>query len=452
MLEAGASLHARPIDARSLALWVVAQEARGLLTRLARVEPFALHSPMVPAAAISPAAQTGIERYLAKERHELRGRLGQYMAWLDGPEAMPAEAQRRFTFLRMRFNAVLHQFYIFSDVMTQRAEHETGVWLAGLDAVAADALALPACHFAAPPVVCFLDRGPGAAIRRAKTKMPGGGENPVAIIRVPRERMVGSGLASSLCHEVGHQVTALLGLIGSLTPKLSQLRNDRPEQAPAWDLYSRWLSEVLADFWSVVRVGVSSTIGLLGVMSLPRVFVFRLNLDDPHPMPWFRVKLSAEMGRAVYPHAQWERLAEVWESFFPLDEVDPRVRQLLELLRETMPEYVSILVKHRPPSLGGRTLPEAARVEERQPGRLLDWFERWRERPAEMRRAPPSLVFAAIGQAKASGRISPERESDCLTYLLKDWALRNTIDQSAACAANPAPQRCWPGSRLQKVH
>ena len=37
--------------------------------------------------------------------------------------------------------------------------------------------------------------------------------NPVAIIRVPRERMVGHGIASSLVHEVGHQGAALLGLV-----------------------------------------------------------------------------------------------------------------------------------------------------------------------------------------------------------------------------------------------
>ncbi len=48
----------------------------------------------------------------------------------------------------------------------------------------------------------------GAAIRRARTRLPGGGDNPVAIIRVPRERMVGSGIASSLVHEVGHQAAA----------------------------------------------------------------------------------------------------------------------------------------------------------------------------------------------------------------------------------------------------
>ena len=74
--------------------------------------------------------------------------------------------------------------------------------------------------------VCYLDRGVGAAIRRARTRLPGGGDNPAAIIRVPRERMVGGGIASSLVHEVGHQAAALLGLVSSLRPVLRAQRGD----------------------------------------------------------------------------------------------------------------------------------------------------------------------------------------------------------------------------------
>lgn len=172
-----------------------------MLTRLERVQPFALHLTSVPAAGISPAAQSGIEWYLAEGRKELRQLIYEFLRWLQSSsrrsQPAPAEAQRRFSFLRLRFNAVLSQFDIFSDALTQRSEHETGVWLSGLDAVAEDALALPG-YYQAPPTVCYLDRGAGAAIRRARTRLPGGGENPVAIVRVPRERMVGSGIASSL--------------------------------------------------------------------------------------------------------------------------------------------------------------------------------------------------------------------------------------------------------------
>ena len=82
-------------------------------------------------------------------------------------------------------------------------------------------------------------------------------------------------------------------------------------------MWERWISEIVADFWSVARVGIASTHGLIGVVSLPRPFVFRLNVDDPHPMPWIRVKLSAAIGEALYPHPQWRRLSALWESFYP---------------------------------------------------------------------------------------------------------------------------------------
>jgi hypothetical protein len=290
------------------ASWLLAQEARALLTRLAGVQPFALHVPMVPAAAVSLAAQTAIDRYLMRGRRELRGLVVGFLRWLRGPAgraATAAEAQRRFTFLRLRFQSGLTQFDIFADALSQRSEHDNGVRLSGLDVVAADALTLPGGYYEAPPVICYLDRGHGAAIRRARTRLPGGGENPVAIIRVPRERMIGSGIASSLVHEVGHQGAALLDLVNSLQLALRDRKSEEERERRAWELWERWLSEIVADFWSVARVGVAATLGLLAVVSLPRAFVFRVSMDDPHPFPWIRVLLSCALGQALYPHPQF---------------------------------------------------------------------------------------------------------------------------------------------------
>ena len=218
---------------------------------------------MVPAAAVSPAAYVAIEQFLAKGRDELRQMAFAYLRWLntsEGYHAPPEEAQRRYAFLRLRFNAVLTQFDTFADVLTQRSENETGVWLSGLDVAAADALALPG-YYEAPPVICYVDRGQGAAIRRARTRLPGGGENPVAIIRVPRERMVGTGIASSLVHEVGHQGTALLDLMPSIRPILERFSATRCQARIVWRLWDRWISEILADFWAVAKVGVAGHSG-----------------------------------------------------------------------------------------------------------------------------------------------------------------------------------------------
>jgi len=425
------------MQASSYAHWMLDQEARALLARLARVKPFVLSEPMVLAASLLPAAQIAIERFLAKGRRELKERVQDFLRWLhaDGKQASPEEIQRRFVFLKLRFNAVLSQLELFHQVIGQRSESEQGVWLSGLDVVAADALALPE-YYEAPPVICYLDRGIGGAIRRARTRLPGGGENPVAVIRVPRERMIGSGIASSLIHEAGHQAAALLGLIPSLEQVL-RAKQQAARESTAWRLWERWISEVISDFWSVARVGVVSTLGLIGVVSLPRPFVFRINVDDPHPTPWIRVKLSCAIGDGLYPHPQWQRVAKLWESFYPTAGLDDERQALLARLQESLPEFVAVLINHCPNTLRGRSLREALNVEQRTPSRLAALFDAWNKTPPQMYRAPPSLVFAALGQAKADGGLSPEDESDLLAKLLTFWAMRSTLDTSAYCAAIP---------------
>lgn len=427
------------MSARSYAHWMLDQESRALLARLSRVKPFVLDEPMLLAASLLPSAQIAIERFLATGRRELRQRIRHFLDWLqrEGRSATPEEAQRRFVFLRLRFNAVLSQLDLFSQVITQRSEAQ-GVWLSGLDVVSADALALPG-YYTAPPVICYLDRGVGAAIRRARTRLPGGGENPVAVIRVPRERMIGSGIASSLIHEVGHQGAALLGLVPSLQPVLRS-RQRETEDALVWQLWERWISEIVSDFWSVARVGIVSTLGLIGVVSLPRPFVFRLNFDDPHPTPWVRVKLSCAIGDSLYPHPQWQRVAKLWESYYPLDGLDDERRRLLARLEESFPEFVATLIEHRPQALRGRSLREAMRVAERSPDRLTALFVAWNKEPSQMYRAAPSLAFAVLGQAKADGKMSPEDESELLAKLLTYWAMRSTLDVAANCSTFPRAQ------------
>ncbi len=408
--------------------WLLAQEARALLTRLDRVKPFVLYETMVPAAALSRGAQASIEGYLASGRDNLRGMVHDYLHWLlgaDGHATTPEVAQRHFTLLRLRFNTVLTQFDLFSDAITQRSEHDTGVWLAGLDALAQDALELSGDYYPAPEVVCYLDRGVGAAIRRARTRLPGGGENPVAVIRVPRERMIGSGIASSLVHEVGHQAAALLDLVNSLCAELQQQVGD------AWRYFERCISEIVADFWSVARVGVTATLGLMGVVSLPRAFVFRMVLDDPHPFPWIRVKLSCAMGAALYPHRQWQRLARLWDAFYPTAGLNAAAHALIQELEDTIPEFVALLTQHRPNALHGRSLAEALDVDARQPARLSALFKTWHGASRRMRAAAPALVCAVVGQAKIDGKLSAEQESKLLARLLTQWAMRRALEVSA---------------------
>jgi hypothetical protein len=418
------------------ASWMLEQEARALLTRLALVRPLVLDGPMVPAAALLPDPQIAIERFLTGGRKHLHALVEQFLDWIRSPRAADVdaeEAQRRFTMLKLRFNRVLTHFDLFDNVVAQRSDAETGVWLSGLDNASADALRLRGGYYEPPPVVCYLDRGMGAAIRRARTRLPLGGANPVALIKIPRERMVGNGIASSLFHECGHQAAALLGLLESLRPALRRVAQDSPPEEVAWSYWERCISEIVADLWSVARAGIASTMGLMGVVSLPRPFVFRLNPDDPHPAPWIRVKLSAALGRAFYPQPGWDRLVKLWEEYYPLEELDPSRRAIFDQLDRSIPAFVQTLVNHRPPALRGASLIEALDLDELEPARLRMLLDYWRRVPQHMYRMRPIVAFAAIGQGRADGRITPEEESTVIGKLLSYWALQSTLEAADLC-------------------
>jgi hypothetical protein len=403
-------------------------EAESLLTRLNGLKPFALNMPMVPAASISDEGLKGITDLLLSGYKELKAKIRSFINWAKDPlnhRVSAAEAQAKYSILKLRFNALLDQLDIFGDVMAQRSEHETGVWVAGLDALAADTIKIDGLYYDAPPLICFLERGHGAAIRRARTRLPGGDLNPVAVIQVPRERMVGSGIASSLVHEVGHQGAALLELVESLRENIRE-RQDASDHKLSWECYYRWISEIIADFWAMAHLGIGATLGLMSVVSLPKYFIFRINLEDPHPFPWIRVKLSLGFGKILYPHAQWARFEQLWERLYPRHDATEKIQELMEQLELTIPAFVNMVINHESPKLGGRKLVDVFPCRNRQPAHLQHLYNLWRFSPDDISKAPPSLLFAVIGQARADANITATKESELLSRWLTNWAFMNS--------------------------
>jgi hypothetical protein len=231
-------------------------EAQGLLTRLMQVQPFEMSMPMVTAAAIPYQAQKGIYQLIRTGKRRLGKKVRLFIRRMQNAQPVAFDkCQMAYSVLKLQFNALLDEFEVFAEVVCQRSEHNTGIWVAGLDTLAEDALGTIRRFGELPPVICYLDRGHGAAIRRARTRLAGGDENPVAVIKIPRERMVASGIGSSLVHEVGHQVSALLELIPFFKPLLQDLAEKDRANSAAWLLLSRWISEIAGRslFWGSAR-------------------------------------------------------------------------------------------------------------------------------------------------------------------------------------------------------
>lgn len=400
-------------------------ESLSLLTRLKTVQPFALNTPMVRAASISAEAQNAINEHMNRIKQEIKSRIGSFVNWLKSAESQgitAEKAQAEYALLKLRFNNLLDQLDIFADVLLQRGEHETGTWISGLDVLAADSLKVEGNFYKPPPLICFLERGHGAAIRRARTRLPGGDENPVGVIQVPRERMVGSGIASSLIHEVGHQGSELLDLTQSIREEISR-QIEQSHHAVSYQFLSRWLNEILSDFWAMAHLGITATYGLMSVVSLPSYFVFRIATDAPHPFPWIRVCISIAFGKTLYPHEQWERLENQWNSLYPTDNLPEEKRKIIADLLATLPEFTQMVANHQPESIKGKALKEIFPYQQRQPQQLQETYNRWCSSKKLMYAAPPSLVFGVIGQAKADGKITANEESRILTQMLTHWAL-----------------------------
>ncbi|GAB3641428.1 hypothetical protein [Spirosoma arcticum] len=424
-------------------------ETQSLLNRLQTVQSFSLNTPMVLAAAVSAPAQGAINDHLAKIAFDLRFRLREFIRWVKNPDIPSDKGQARYALLKLRYNNLLDQLDIFSDVLLQRGEHGTGTWMAGLDVLAQDALTLAGNYYDPPPLICFLERGHGAAIRRARTRLPGGDENPVGVIQIPRERMIGSGIASSLIHEVGHQGSELLGLTQSIKDEINQIIAKGGDVMP-WQLYQRWLNEILSDFWAMAHIGVGATYGLMSVVSLPSYFVFRIATDAPHPFPWIRVQVSIALGKALYPHPQWNALAKQWESLYPTQGEPPAKQQIIQALKKVLPQFANLLINHRPASLHGKRLGDIFSVAERQPVRLQQLYTQWQQQPGLMEKSAPSLVFAVIGQAKADAVITAEEESRLLIRILTRWALERAKRYGAA--AKPAKQPALNGQLTRTLN
>ena len=418
----------------------LANEALGLFSRLQTVRSFALGMPMVLAASVSAPAQAAINAHLARVAFDLRRRLRDFVRWVRSPESQALsteQAQARFVLLKLRFNNLLDQVDIFADVFSQRGEHGTGVFMAGLDALAEDALNLPGNYYDPPPLICFVERGHGAAIRRARTRLPGGDDNPVGVIQIPRERMVGSGIASSLIHEVGHQGSELLGLTKSIREEIDALVARAGPQQVGWQLISRWLNEILSDFWALGHLGISATYGLMSVVSLPSYFVFRIGTDGPHPFPWIRVQISLALGAVLYPHPQWAALVEQWQVLYPTKALAADKQQLLKVLLGLLPEFAKLVCNHRSPALKGRRLADLFPVAERQPAQLQALYRQWQANPQLREQTTPSLAFAVVGQAKADGQLTASQEYAVLTALLSRWALNRVRSYGLPAALAP---------------
>jgi hypothetical protein len=149
------------------------------------------------------------------------------------------------------------------------------------------------------------------------------------------------------------------------------------------------------------------------------------------------VKLSAAIGKMLFPDPQWNLLDELWEAFYPRTGLDNVRLQVIAALETTMPAFLRLLTSHRPHALRGAALIRAFDLPSRRPERLRALFRGSRGRSTTLQSLPRTLALAVLGQATQDRLLSPERESRIVADLLTRLGLQRAL---ARARGAPAPK------------
>ncbi|MDX1501515.1 MAG: hypothetical protein R3325_04065 [Thermoanaerobaculia bacterium] len=312
---------------------------------------------------------TGVVATLAAEAARLRGALA--AAHTAG---QLEQVRRRLLALRRRYFRTETTLDFYGDSVNTRVSPEIRARLSALDAVARASMTpvLGPAGIEPPPVLTYIDRGLGASILKAGMRLwDGDSVSPAAAIKIVFHNLR---RPTALIHEAGHQVAHLTGwndeLAGVLEGELAPPR----EVAEAW---AGWASEIAADAFAFAHTGYPSVAALHDVLAGEARMVFRNPPGDPHPIPYLRVLLGAEMCRAFHgPEGRWTPLAEAWRSVYPLSEADPETRRLIQESLPLLPRVAAVTLRRPMRSFGGRALASLVDPRRASPAALAELSRR----------------------------------------------------------------------------
>ncbi|WP_284740176.1 hypothetical protein [Amycolatopsis sp. RTGN1] len=309
----------------------------------------------------APEAWQALEDYLQRQ---VRGRLSEVVAVLVaegralhrrlGADGDPAGIRQAVLRLRTRYLQVETILDFYGDAVNSRTNPALRALLRGYDTLAGDSMAavLNRLGIESPPALIYLDRGLGAAILRAGIRLwDHGHPSPAAAIKLTRHNLA---YPTALLHETGHQVAHLTGWTTELADSLAAVL--APRSTELAELWRGWAGEIAADVHAFAQAGWAPVAALANVVDGPTQAVFRVRFNDPHPFPFLRVMLNAELCRSWFGAGPWDDVAAVWRQRNPLADAPGDVAALTRLSLAALPDVVDVCTRRPMAAFGGAPL------------------------------------------------------------------------------------------------
>jgi len=248
-----------------------------------------------------------------------------------------------------------------------------GDWLLSCDRIAMDCYQAAytglgvARSVPAPPPFCYMKTGfaPATIRRGIPMRRLGKQFNPFPLVQLPYHRLVNPWTLGAVMHEVSHNLQSDLGLNKDLPRQLGLrlLKEDLGRFVSS--VWVRWNREMFADMSALLLGGPEVVGSLMDVIGRAPRAVVSFNRRGPHPTPYLRLLISAEMLRRMGFKTEAEQYARAWTRIYP----NPNAGTIPKTVLATFPKACALAVDamcYQPfPSLGNKSLSAVIRFEKK---------------------------------------------------------------------------------------
>jgi len=248
-----------------------------------------------------------------------------------------------------------------------------GDWLLSCDRIAMDCYQAAytglgvARSVPAPPPFCYMKTGfaPATIRRGIRMRRLGKQLNPFPLVQLPYHRLVNPWTLGAVMHEVSHNLQSDLGLNKDIPRQVGLRLLEADMGRFVASVWVRWNREMFADMSALLLGGPEVVGSLMDVIGRAPAAVFGFNAKGPHPTPYLRLLISAELLRRLGFEKEAEQYSRAWKRIYP----NPSAGSIPKKVLETFPKACAVAVDamcFRPiRSLGNKRLSQVCRFEKK---------------------------------------------------------------------------------------
>jgi hypothetical protein len=200
-----------------------------------------------------------------------------------------------------------------------------GDWLLSCDRIAMDCYQAAytgigvARSVPAPPPFCYMRTGfaPATIRRGIPVRKLGKQLNPFPLVQLPYHRLVNPWTLGAVMHELRHNLQSDLGLSRDIPRQVGLRLLKAGIGRSVAKVWVRWNREMFADMSALLLGGPEVVGSLMDVIGRAPEAVSAFNPRGPHPTPYLRLLISAEMLRRMGFEKEGDRYARAWTRIYP---------------------------------------------------------------------------------------------------------------------------------------